>query len=135
MKHTILVEKEVEITHIRIQVAVRYDEEDIPDDFPMRSGDVWDARVNIDTGQIEDWPKGKSGRLSMKVCDEGTYTLYSYFGDHWDEITKLENEYVPNRVVPGEYGDYIDLDIDENGIIKNWFREPDVSAFFKTGEE
>lgn len=131
MKTTVTRPAEIEITHIHISLAIRYDEEDIPNDFPMRTGDMWNALVNIDTGEIEGWPTGQAGEIEyMKVCDEGTYILYC----NGKEIAKRESEYVPNGVVPGEYGDYVTLKIDENGIITNWPKRPDVSAFFG-GEE
>lgn len=125
---------EIEVSHILIAVAVRYEEEDIPNDFPLRDGDIWRAKVEIDTGKIEGWPQGKTGDMHMKVCDEGTYTLLSPAGN---EIAKLENEYVPNDVVPGEDGDYIELKIDENGVITNWPKKltsEDFDVFFDNEE-
>src|ERR1039457_3992065 len=104
MKIETLIRTEVDVATIRIQVAVRCDEEDIPNDFPLRKGDMWEATVDVDTGQIKDWPKGKSGDLQMKVCDSGTYTLFDREGKQLSE----RQDYVPNGVVPGEYGDYID---------------------------
>lgn len=121
------IEQEVEISTVNIEVAVRYEEEDIPNDFPLRKGDLWTAKVDIDTGRIQDWPIGKSGRLSMKVCDEGTYTLLDKAGK---VIATRAQDYVPNDLIPGEYGDYIDLKIDEQGIITNWPKKPNLSEFF-----
>lgn len=135
MKTTVLRPTEITITHIKLTLPVRYKEEDIPNDFPLRSGDVWQAMVNIDTGVIHDWPKGKSGTLEMKVCDEGTYTLYSDLVPNgvkrFTEVAKIEQDYVPHGVVPGESGDYVHLTIDANGCITNWPKKPDVSAFFE----
>lgn len=132
MKAKIKVEKEIEIKTVRIAVAVRYDEEDIPNDFPLRNGDMWTADVEIDTGQIQNWPQGRVEHLYMKVCDEGSYTL---FGESGERVAELENEYVPRGLVPGQYGDYIDLVIDANGIITNWPKKPDLSEFFSSGED
>ena len=127
-----MIKEEVEVSAIRIEVAVRYEEEDIPNDFPLRDGEMWRATVEMNTGKIKDWPVGKSGRLQMKVCDEGTYTLLDAEGK---TIASIEQDYIPNKVVPGEYGDYIDLKIDENGIVTNWFKEPDFRAFFNRDDE
>jgi len=132
MKVTVPIPTEINLTHIRLELAVRYDEEDIPNDFPLRKGDLWTATVGLDTGRIEGWPQGQSGRLQMKVCDEGTYTLFDAGGR---QVARLENDYVPHGVVPGEYGDYVDLEIDETGIIANWPKRPDVSRFFPGAEE
>jgi hypothetical protein len=128
MKTKIKIEQEVEITKIIICVHVRYGEENIPNDFPMRHGDLWKATVDIDTGRIEDWPIGKSGNVTMKVCDEGTYTLVDSTGKR---IAELENEYVPHGIVPGKYGDYINLEINDQGVIINWPKHPDISTFFR----
>ena len=46
-------------------------------------------------------------------------------------VASLHHEYVPLGVVPGAYDDYVSLCIDENGIIANWPKKPDVSEFFK----
>jgi len=131
MKTTITIQKEVDIRYIKVEVAVRYEEENIPNDFPLREGDTWVATIDIDNASIIAWPKGSVGRLSMKVCDEGTYTL---FDQNFDEIKTLKNDYVPNSLLPGSYGDYIDLQIDEKGKITNWLASPNFSNFFGEDE-
>lgn len=131
MKTTVTRPIEIEVTHIHLNLPVRFDEEDIPNDFPLRSCDTWQAMVNIDTARVHNWPTGIAGKIKyMKVCDEGIYTLYA----DGTIIAQLEGEYVPHGVVPGEYGDYVTLLIDETGIITNWPKSPDVSAFFKNGK-
>ena len=65
--------------------------------------------------------------MFTKVVDCGTYTLCDYA---LNTIAQLKEEYVPHGVVPGEDGDYIELNIDKNGIITNWPKNPDVSKFF-----
>jgi hypothetical protein len=127
MKTTILLPTEVELTHVKVEIAVRYDEEDIPNDFPLRVGDMWIATIEIDTGKIIDWPIGKSGDLYMKVCDQGTYRLLDNTGE---EITAIEGDYVPNNLIPGQYGDYVDLKINDQGIVTNWHKKPSVVDFF-----
>jgi len=120
--------KTVEVTDIRLELAVRYEDEEMPYDFPLRSGDMWRATVEIDTGKIKDWPKGKDGAVEMKVCDEGTYTLLDKDGN---TVAELRNEYVPHGIVPGEYGDYVNLQIDPTGTITNWPSNPEFSDFFQ----
>lgn len=124
MKRVITVTKEVDIRKVKVSVAVRYDEEDIPNDFPMRSGNMWNATIDIETGKIFDWPQGQSGNLYMKVCDEGSYYLLD---ENDEEILSIEGDYVPNGLIPGSYGDYIDLKIDSTGIITNWYSESKIS--------
>lgn len=123
---------EIDIRYISIDVAVRYGEEDIPNDFPLRVGDAWKAIVDIDTGMIHDWPVGQAGELSMKVCDQGTYQLLD---ENMILIAFIEDDYVPHGVVPGRYGDYIELNIDATGRIANWPKRVDVSEFFRGEDE
>ena len=125
MKLTANRQEEIEVTHVVIELPVRYGDEDMPFDFPLRDGDTWSAKVNIDTGEIEGWPKGRTGEFYMKVCDSGVYTLLGPDG----VVAKVENDYVPHGVIPGQYGDYVSLDIDAAGIITNWPDDPDLSAF------
>ena len=127
MKTKIKVEKEVDVKRVRMDVAVRYDDEDMPYDFPFRTNDMWLVTIDIDSGQIVDWPKGIAHDLYMKVTDNGSYYLMD---DEGNTVASIEDNYVPNSLIPGEYGDYIDLKIDENGIIKNWPKKPSFEDFF-----
>lgn len=122
---------EVTVTHVHVVLPVRFGEEDIPNDFPLRTGDTWTATINVDTGQIEEWPKGKDGHLKMKVCDQGVYVLKNIDV----EVASIDQDYVPNDLIPGSYGDYVDLKIDKEGRITNWPKNPDVSEFFRDSEE
>ena len=131
MKTTINKPVEVNIRWVNITVPVRYEDEDIPYDFPLRSNDVWRATVDIDTGRINDWPEGKSGRLQMKVTDCGVYTLRD---EDNQVVAEIEQGYVPHGVVPGSFGDYIELQINEQGVITNWPKHPDLDAFFNEQE-
>ncbi len=127
MKATVMVQKEIDIKYLYISVPVRYDDEDIPYDFPLRNGDNWSATVEVDTGKITEWPKGKTGSMFMKVVDGGTYILRD---ESKNEVARIDEDYVPNSLIPGEYGDYIHLEIDENGVITNWLKNPSVDDFF-----
>ena len=133
MKTTVRIEKEVDIAAILIDIAPRYigdgEDYDMPTDFPMLNSEktAWVAKVDIDTGQIFGWPAGEVRKMHVKVCDAGIYTLYDREGV---EIAVF-NGYVPNDVVPGSYGDYVELEIDGSGIITNWPKHPDVSRFFE----
>lgn len=131
VKITVTKRVEIEVDAIHISVPVRYDEEDIPNDFPLRVGDLWEGTLDLDTGRIREWPEGQSGNLSMKVTDCGTYRLMS----GGDVVAAVEQDYVPS-CIPGRYGDYIDLDIDEHGVVTNWrCKDPHqlASAFVPTG--
>lgn len=128
MKVKVKREVEIEIAFVRMSVAVRYEEEDMPNDFPFRNGDIWDVTINIETGVIEGWPAGVQHELHMKVCDEGSYWLLD---PERNVVASIEDDYVPNDLIPGSYGDYIEVQIDETGKITNWCKKPDVSEFFE----
>lgn len=128
MKIEVMVKKNVDIQKVLIDIPVRYDDEDIPYDFPLRAENTWSALIFIESGKIEGWPGGE-GRLAMKVTDEGSYHLIDIDGE---TVSSIENNYIPNELIPGEYGDYIDLKINADGVITNWPKIPDVSEFFKS---
>jgi hypothetical protein len=117
---------EYDVRYVRVCVAVRYGEKDIPNDFPLRSDDMWCGTIDINTGKVLEWPKDKTElhKLSMKVCDEGTYYLQTVD----DEFVSVIDGYCPNQLIPGSYGDYIDLQI-ENGIVTNWYKNPSLIEF------
>lgn len=127
MQVTVNLPAVLNLTHIRLELPIKYGDEDIPYDFPLRVGDLWTATVQLDTGKIEEWPQGKAGELFIKVTDGGTYIL---FDEHGKSVASLEHEYVPHGVVPGEDGDYVSLEIDETGTITNWPKKPNVRQFF-----
>ena len=129
MKTRVKIWKEIEVSTICIDINIRYvggDDGDIPADFPLLKGNDWRAIVNMDSGKIEDWPVGEYREMHVKVCDAGIYTLYD---DKGEPIAERDG-YVPHGVVPGAYGDYVILSIDENGVITNWPKKPDISDFF-----
>ncbi len=133
MKAKIKIEKEVEIRSVLICIAPRYigdkEDDDMSTDFPLLNEEktLWVAEVNVDTGQIGCWPIGEKRSMHVKVCDGGIYTLKDSNGN----VVAIKDGYVPNRLVPGSYGDYVELEIDENGIITNWPKHPSVSDFFQ----
>lgn len=116
MKLTIMKPAEVEIATMRVNVAVRYEDSDIPYDFPFRKGDMWDVSIDVGTGKIKGWPAGFAFDVYMKVCDQGNYYLFDADGN---EVASKESDYVPG-CVPGDYGDYIDFKIDGEGRIAGW---------------
>ena len=134
MKTIINVEKEVEIKTLEVFAEARYWEDaeinGVPDELgeltPFRKGDLWCPIIDIDTGIIKNWPKGIIAKIHFKVCDCGTYNLKDENGNI---VLSIEDDYVPNIMCPSEngYGDYIIMDINENGQIENW--KTDISDF------
>lgn len=118
-------ERDVEIKSILLDLPIRYKDEVIPFDFPCRvpgpgvdhdNYDRLQLLVDISTGEIlaPKYPKDFKYFNSIKVCDEGIYILY----DEQNKEVARHECYVP-RCVPNDYGDYVNLDI-EDGFIKNW---------------
>jgi len=120
------IESHIKIKTIGVSVAVRYDEEDIPNNFPFRDGDMWNVKIDVEKQSIIGWPSGITGGFYMKICDQGTYTLFDE-DDH--EVACIQNNYVPNALLPGEYGDYLEMIIDDNGLITNWLSDANFSNF------
>lgn len=56
--------KEFEISILKVKLPVRYGDEDIPYDFPLRKDKWWKAKIKIENGKIIDWPKGIAGNLN-----------------------------------------------------------------------
>lgn len=123
---------DIEVDAIEITVPVRYGTEDIPDDFPLRAGDQWKGTVDLNTRKIREWPEGESGDLSMKVCDMGTYRLLSGA----NEVACREEDYVPD-CIPGSYGDYIELEIQQDGTVSNWNADAEKvkRSFFRVNDD
>lgn len=128
----VIVKREVEVKFVTVRVHVRYGEEDMPNDFPGRKGDIWEVTIELETGQILDWPADAGLRLDwpgsfdMKVVDEGSYFLLD---ENKKVVAYIEDGYVPNNLLPGEYGDYLNLEISVTGKITNWLKNPSLSEF------
>lgn len=124
------IDKEFDIAFVGVNVPVRYDEEDMPNDYPFRLGKTWDVLINADTGQIQGWPESYKEPLDlhMKVVDGGTYTLLN---KDRQIIASVDQDYVPHGVIPGSYGDYIEFRIDGKGKILNWPKNFDLCEFFR----
>ena len=136
MKFQTLVPKEVDIGFVGIQFPMDSFDDDQLEDLPkwMRGKGSFDIIVNIDNGYIlgyanKDWEGGFE--IYVKVVDRGTYYLYDY---GLVKIAERRDWYVPHGVVPGEFGDYIELKISSEGRITNWPSKPDVRDFFEQAE-
>lgn len=78
----------------------------------------WQPVIAIETGRIVNWPQGTTARVHYKVCDDFACDIL----DGNKEVITSYDGYVPKIMCPAEegYGDYIIMDIDENGIIQGW---------------
>ena len=135
MKAKFTVTKEFDIEYLFVEAGVRYwkdaiidgieDIDDnihgIPDEngtIPCRDGNCWKPLININTGKIVNWTQGVKASIHYKICDNGTYKLL----DANMELIKKIRDYVPKMLSPKEegWGDYIIMDIDPDGQIRDW---------------
>ena len=132
MKVTVKIEKEVELKTLVVKAGVRYYEdatvngvEDTEGDLiPCKQGELWCPIIDIDSGVITNWKQGVKAEVHYKVCDAGSYYLQDSEGN---TVLSIEQDYVPKMMCPKEsgYGDYIIMDIDENGKIANFIQTLD----------
>jgi hypothetical protein len=132
MKFNIPAIVEIDVKYVQVSVPVRYEKEDIPNDFPFRENDQWRVTIDAETGYIKDWPVDRyraTYSIHMKVCDQGIYRLLD---SEEKELASLEDGYVPS-FFPGEhFGDYIIFDIASDGKILNWKKltQKDIDNWF-----
>lgn len=120
------VNKRVEVSFLQAKCGVRYWEDatvnGMDDEegklIPCRKGDYWCPLINLKSGQIINWEEDNEADIHYKVCDDGEYQLINKDGD----IVKNIEGYVPEIMYPKEngYGDYVIMEVDKNGFIKDW---------------
>ena len=138
----------LDATTILVNANVRYWEEgtvngvEDGDDTPNMpcavkgdKGYRWMPIIDIETGQIRNWREGTTAEIHYKVCDEFECRIIDEKGGRRCLIKDYEG-YVPEFMCPKEsgYGDYIIMDIDENGYIQDWDKEA-VLEFIENEEE
>jgi hypothetical protein len=139
MKVKIKIEKEVEVKTLQVKAGVRYwvDSEingepdtENGENVPCKNGELWTPEIEIETGKILNWKQGVKAEIRYKICDCCGWELKDEKGE---VVLSAEDGYVPSTLCPKEsgYGDYIIMDIDENGIIADW--DFDIDNF--TNEE
>lgn len=149
------------VKYMRLVLPVRYGNEDMPPFMPFRKGDTFDMTYDLKSGKICDFDKqvfdindiikwntdigrrvdpGKLSLLSifnlidMKVTDSGSYYLLD---ENFEVLYSLLEEYVPNSYsIDGEYGDYINLEIDlKNGTLINLKEKATFKEFLEKEED
>lgn len=81
----------------------------------------WRPLIDIENGQIVNWKEGTSANVHYKVCDDFSCELL----DAGKNSIISYNDYVPSVMCPADegFGDYIIMNIDENGFIQDWNKE------------
>lgn len=117
-------EKIVEIRRVEIKVPLPYYE--FPEDLPFLDDQTWNPIIDLNEGRIIDWPENYPINIFLKACDSGDY----YLLDENDKVvSSLERDYVPNKLLPGKYGDYLELSISPSGRILNWKKDASLEDF------
>lgn len=147
---------EIDIKTIYVNAHVRYPEdsmiredlddawgEDDPDKPNMPcmeyvenrySGWYWKPIIDIKTGKILNWKQGVKASISYKVVDEFSCEIK----DSDNAIVASYEGYVPSfmAITDEGYGDYVYLEIDENGMIDNWsFTDSDFKEIDESDED
>lgn len=93
--------------------------EDTDKNMPCIDGDLWKPLINLETGIIENWIIGNTANIHYKSCDQNSFYLLD---ENKNVIGKIEDDYVINTMCPNDngYGDYVIMQIDENGKILNF---------------
>ena len=90
--------------------------------IPCVEGENWCLDIDAETGVITNWPKGTTAHVHYKVCDCCEIEYFVDGNKVCDNESGKCRGYVPDVLCPnGEgWGDYMIMDIDENGQIQNW---------------
>lgn len=156
MKFTIKIIKEVEAKYIQVDTEVLYWEntevngeldvdfyeskghgepkipcavrvKDNPENCIYSDHWHWKPIIDIETGRIVNWTDGVKADVVYKVCDGFACDV---FDAEWKKLFSYEG-YVPRFMCPREdgYGDYIDMEIDGEGFIKDWDKQQVLEQF------
>jgi hypothetical protein len=115
--------KTVSVKYVRIIIPVGHGKDNLP---LLKTGGIWDVTIELETGIILDWPKGEARNIFEKVTDKGTYYLID---ECLNTVFSISHNYVPHGIVPGDCGDYINLQINETGKVTNWPTSLDFGDF------
>lgn len=121
--------KESKVKTIQVEAFVRYwedaiindvEDNDNGDNVPCKNGEFWTPLINVEDGVILNWELGNKAKIHYKICDRCSYKLLDEEGFI---IGGSINSYVPKWLAPEDdepCGDYIIMNIDENGKIDKW---------------
>ncbi len=137
VKIKVQIEKEVTIKTLQVEAWIGFWEDakvngvrDWNGTIPCRDDEHWMPLIDIDTGKILNWTQGVKASTNYKIRDEGVYHLQ----DEQGNTVLTKTGYVPKIMTPKEegFGDYITMDIDENGFIQKWI--PNIDDFLEEND-
>ena len=119
---------ELEIHTVRIEVELHDDvSESLPKHLFNDDGEL-DLLIEVDTGKVISWQGNEPVSIHDNIRNNGVYTLFDKCGS---EVASLDNYYIPHDLIPGKRGEYIHIDISDDGIVTNWPDFPNVHEFFE----
>lgn len=131
MLFTKTIKQEVKVKSVQLTVFPRHIDEE--EDFvPLMNGSQFNAIIDLETKKIRFWPEGEEREYYWKICDSGSYFL---LGEDDEIIASIIDNYVPNKLLPGDWGDYLDLKIDSKGLITNFPESPALTEFYGDEDE
>lgn len=122
-----VVERNLDVKYIEIHFPHEDEGDEDVNSLPFIDNMEVRLLIDIETGQIQNYPKGVDAlEFAAQVDDDGSYRLYD---SNMGLLHRVDNAYVPNKAVPPRdgYGDNITLEIDENGLITNWYSKDEIS--------
>jgi len=128
MKVKIKVEKEFDIKILKVKAKVRNWADSYVDgkpdthtgrNMPCSDGKNWSPEIDVEKGKIINWEQSKTASIIYKVGDGCSWELIDENGL---VVLSAKNSEVPKTLCPKKiwYGDYIKMNIDENGIIEDF---------------
>ncbi len=88
--------------------------------IPCRKEDLWCPMIEIDTGKIVNWKQGTTAYVHYRLPDGVGYDIMD---ENVDLVVEHHSASVPKTLHCTKndwYGDTIIMDIDEDGVIKDW---------------
>lgn len=128
--------------YLKISAPVRYWEDaeingvevkEDGSDVPFKNGGLWEPVIDIESGEIVDWPKGVEAFFHFKVVDAGNYFLLN---SEKEVLLSIFENYVPSGLCHGDsgYGDYIIFRVDATGKIVNYQNKIDEDDWVEHDE-
>ncbi len=93
---------------------------------PFKEDDEFVIQIDAETGVIRNWTKGLTAKIHYKTCDRNSFSFHA--GSDCEFLT-IEDQYVPDFMPNEHYGDYVILNIDQDGSISNWDKDKVIMFF------
>ena len=130
VKQTIQVERDVQ--YLKANLGVRYWEDatvngkeeegnntpTIPCTEVIDNELRWVLLIDVESGIIQNWTQGVTASVHYKVCDDGMYALLTAEHEVISEVGKYVHDIL--AINDDGCGDYVIMNIDENGKIEDW---------------